>query len=929
MATWVGASAQTVITKDQARTMYTTYAPTRVSVHDPSAVWDAQSAQYYIFGTHRGQAKTTDLYHWTMQSPSVPWGIPNGSGGVDIVASTTAFNTPQVKQVNKGGVMVDLPPFNAQYWASQASTNYDINGNLWAPDIIYNKAMGKWCQYLSVNGDNWASSIVMLTADKITGPYVYQAPVVISGFNGTNTNSYKSTDLEIVLGTQASLPSRYAKGSSWGTTWPNCIDPCVFYDANGNLWMTYGSWSGGIFSLQLDEQTGLRDYNVNYPLVGATNNYTSDPYYGKKIAGGYYVSGEGSYVHHVGNYYYLFVTYGGLDSKGGYEMKVFRSQNPDGPFVAPNGTSAVYSSYQMNYGLNGITLGEKIIGAYDDWGFMTVGTKGELSQGHNSVITDAKGRTLLVYHTRFNDGTEGHQVRVHQLFSNQDGWLVAAPFEFTGETLTDADVSTSQRFNAQQVAGSYQVMIHKQKMDYANQEVVRPVAITLNTDGSVSGTYTGTWSLVDGTSYINLTVAGLTYKGVVMEQQMEPTTIKALAFSGMNSAGTCIWGYKMQDPYLLAYTINKYMPVKDGDIIDHSIDLTGFAPDGVQATWTSSNSAVLSPTGDYSAAAMTADTMPTDLTVRLNASIYEFRDTINVKVVRSQSDYWTGAQAYYPFDASPIINAFNTDQTFSPLHNGTATSPQLVTDTERSGKVVHTNFGAAGQESYLQTLNPLLGSVLKDGFTVSFFVKLPTANSWDDLFSFYNASTSKRLYMTGNTYIGYNNGTGNWIDLNYPTNITTNNIPVGHWTLVTFTISRTNGLKLYIDGVERAISYANGSQGGATISSVSAFNFAEVVDHVQSCPTMLLGYGSFWGSTDAYYDDLMVFNRPLSASDVRALSTAETAGHDFTGIETVKTTQPSVIDTNIYNLSGQRVGTSLDGLPRGIYIRQGKKFVVK
>ena len=108
--------------------------------------------------------------------------------------------------------------------------------------MIYNKKLGKWCMYMSVNGDNWYSSIVLMTSDNITGPYLYQGPVVISGFH--TGNAYKDTDLELVLGTQASLPSRYK--TPWASTdkpsYPNCIDPCVFYDESGKLWMSYGSW---------------------------------------------------------------------------------------------------------------------------------------------------------------------------------------------------------------------------------------------------------------------------------------------------------------------------------------------------------------------------------------------------------------------------------------------------------------------------------------------------------------------------------------------------------------------------------------------------------------------------------------------------------------------------------------------------------------
>ena len=122
----------------------------------------------------------------------------------------------------------------------------------------------------------------------------------------------------------------------------------MFYDANGQLWMAYGSWSGGIFIFKLDPTTGLRDYTVTYPIQTNNGHAVSDPYFGKHIAGGYYVSGEGSYIQKIGDYYYLFVTNGGLEAKNGYVMRVFRSSNPDGPFVDVKGKSAVYDYYSMN-----------------------------------------------------------------------------------------------------------------------------------------------------------------------------------------------------------------------------------------------------------------------------------------------------------------------------------------------------------------------------------------------------------------------------------------------------------------------------------------------------------------------------------------------------------------------------------------------------
>ena len=326
------------------------YSLKRVSVHDPSIVWDSASKTYYIFGSHRATAKTTDLMRWT--TLTAPWATANSTNA----ANNVAFTSPQVTKIKKNGAEVNFS-FNAMAWSKRGNANYNVDGNMWAPDVIYNKAMKKWCMYLSVNGDNWYSSIILLTSDKITGPYRYQAPVVISGFH--TSTSYKDTDLEIVIGTQPSLPSRYAVGNNWGRRYPNCIDPCVFYDEVGKLWLSYGSWSGGIYMLELDEQTGLRDYDVEYRLTGSGDGITVDPYFGKKIAGGYYASGEASYIEYIGGYYYLFVTNGGLAAggvandynNGGYQMRVFRSQNPDGPYVDSHRQAALYPSYLLNFGL--------------------------------------------------------------------------------------------------------------------------------------------------------------------------------------------------------------------------------------------------------------------------------------------------------------------------------------------------------------------------------------------------------------------------------------------------------------------------------------------------------------------------------------------------------------------------------------------------
>ena len=529
---------------------------THVSVHDPSVVWDPASQTYYIFGSHRDHAKSTDMMNWT--KITVPWATATSNDADPNIA----FTTPEVTKIKKGGTEYDFT-FDAIKWSArggaQGQTKYDVTGNQWAPDVIYNKVMNKWSMYLSVNGDNWYSSIILLTSDNIEGPYRYQAPVVISGFHVGDAKAYKDTDLEIVIGTQDALPDRYAKKATlnergnWGEFWPNNIDPCVFYDEEGKLWMSYGSWSGGIWMLELDENTGLRDYDVNYELTGSGQSITVDPYFGKKIAGGYYVSGEASYIEHIGDYYFLFMSYGGLAAggnandynNGGYQMRVFRSDKPDGPYKDMDGNDAVYNSYQLNFGPNANTnRGINIFGAYKDWGNQAKGNNGERSQGHNSIIAAEDGRTYLVYHTRFQNRQESHEVRVHQVFMSKNGWLVAAPFEYTGEQVTSADIATTQQIANDQIPGDYKLLIHKYKLDHTKKEAVSPVDIQLNADGTISGSQAGTWKTEDGTSYVIIKLGSTTYYGVFVEQTLEPTDDKAVAFTAVTKNGQTIWGYQ-------------------------------------------------------------------------------------------------------------------------------------------------------------------------------------------------------------------------------------------------------------------------------------------------------------------------------------------------------------------------------------------------
>ena len=646
----------------------------RVVCHDPSIVIDditnPSSPTYYIYGSHLGRGKTTadkNYQEWTVfkageENATATNSLFCNTGGV-LVNFSQAYSTHAITSVKDySGKSVTFGNFDANGWQKKGNT---VKGMQWAPDVVYNKTMKKWCMYMSLNGGSWCSSIVCFTSDNIEGPWKYQGPVVFSGFFGkyahnsyAAANDWKNTDLAIATG-ETSLPQRYNVGDKWGSFWPNCIDPCVFYDDNDNLWMSYGSWSGGIFLLKLDKTNGLRDYTYTFPYEvngkavtpGAANaNTTSDPYFGKKIAGGHYVSGEASYIEKIGSHYFLFMSYGGLESNGGYQMRVFRSDKPEGPYVDCNGTSAVTNRYLMNYSAKTAdNRGVLLFGGYK-WDPMS---GAEIAQGHNSAFNDKQGRSFVVYHSRFSNQGEGHQVRVHQLFLNDEGWIMAAPFEFDGETITNNDIATKASIADSEIAGDYQFMRHEYGQDTEKKAYETPVNIRLNADGTITGAEKGTWERTAGTDYIHLTINGVVYRGVLVRQTIDYTNIPAVAISALSSSSGSttlgqkrytkqqeVWAVKADAKAAIKYTANKMsLPFDDGTIIEESLTLPTEGLLGTNVSWKSSNESVLASDGTVMGKGEVT------MTMAISKDNYVYTKDYTLKV---EADVAADAQVYYP-----------------------------------------------------------------------------------------------------------------------------------------------------------------------------------------------------------------------------------------------------------------------------------------
>ena len=900
------------LTDDDIKNLYQNKSNNRVTVHDPSIIKAGE--QYYIHGTQQGAATTTDLVDWTTLDFSK-----------NETKTMYAEDLETIFANNTSGYNADAY-FRA--YGQAAGAKWEVPGNLWAPDIIYNPDMNKYCMYLSLNGRVWNSVIVLLTSDSVDGPFEYAGPVIFSGFTDgnvattgdtstENTNAeaakYTNTDLKKVLDAcgpdidnkdsdKDGLPDRYddkiinVKGvddgaNKYGTYLPHAIDPCVFYDESGTLWMTYGSWSGGIYILKLDGKTGLRDYSESYGLTYSnTSNagtITSDPYFGKKIAGGFYVSGEGSYIEKIGDYYYLFMSYGFYDPAGGYEMRIFRSENPDGPYVDSNEVNAIYDKYELNYGPNAVTnRGEKLMGNYQ-WDTMDIA---EVAQGHNSAFVDDDGRAYVIYHTKFNDGTYGHTVRVHELFLNEDGWLVAAPYEFSGEitlgatascvkgsnnqyTITTSDYNTTS-WQDTDVAGDYQLLVHKYKVNHTNYEVVEPVDITLNTNGTITGAMTGSWAWSSkGQPYITVTVGGTAYKGVFTNQIIDGSTAEILCFTAMDTkTGVNIWGTKkLTDNVAVAKNAVRFSAIIPENTYT-DIELSDKTTDDVAVKWLSSDENIISTTGKVTAPSV--DTTIT-LTARLSKGNYYY-DKIYTTTVKAgginNADIETGLVANYDFEGDGFLNKVNNSQHGTAMALSAGTKPSIEYNNEQGSKILHQYFGFpdGNSTSYVQFPNPLKGESI-DGATVSLWVNRIDSDVWDAIWSFFDEETG-RVYLTPNAYLGFNAGGQCWFDCNHPGSVITNKIAINDWNLVTVSMD-SNGFGIYING---ELVFTE-SKNEAFVNGSEFTGYQLVIDLIKSSADFYLGYGSWWGSSPLLMDNLKIYGRALAEVDVAKLYAAERA----------------------------------------------------
>lgn len=649
---------------------------TNVSVHDPSVV--KVDDTYYIFGSHLAAAKSTDLLNWEM---------------ISSLSANEAVN--------------ESPLFDYNYTAEIAEGiewTDGFTGN-WAADVIQAPNGKFWFYYNHCAQDNpdtpdvvdevcWNRSYLGLAeADNIEGPYKNKGIFLRSGYRSEAEFTAYPLD-------------------NGQTTWngdvdPNAIDPAAFYDADGKLWMVYGSYSGGIFVLAMDEETGMPEAGQGY---------------GKKLVGGDFRAMEGAFVMYSpeSEYYYLFFSVAGFDLNGGYNIRVARSKTPDGPYLDNVGNDIA--------AIGGLEVGEKLMGGFEYTQELgeTAPAWGYQSPGHNSAYYDeATGRHILVTHTRFPqtstefpENTAAHQVRVHEMFINSLGWPMASPQRYVpleGDNMVVAD----------ELYGYYKFINHGNDV---NTDAIRSMHIALNEDHSVTGDDPGIWYMIDD-SNIKLELDSGTYFGVAKWQWDDATNAMAVTVSATSSEGATIWASKrdeITDTANVLGTVQEALDIKtELSIADEGYSLPTKGKDGAAINWESSDEYYI--TSEGSVFIPTPDRGDKAVTLTANISLNGESTTKTFNVNLEARPEFKNAIAHYAFEDSlsdglgNLDDAGVTDNNLLNVGAGTAAYAEGQT-----GKAF--NFdGATGVRLPDEIIN-------SDSFTVSFWSKPDTLTPYTPLF---------------------------------------------------------------------------------------------------------------------------------------------------------------------------------------------------
>lgn len=229
---------------------------------------------------------------------------------------------------------------------------------LWAGDIVQRN--GTFWYYYSVSAWMNFHSCIGLATNTTLDPA---------------DPAYKWIDKGVVIDS--------ARGGVGGKGRVNVIDPNLFADEDGKLYLNYGSYQNGLRQIRIDPANGLPLENPPKPVTLTTG------------------LGEAAFMIRAGDWYYLTCSRGkccaGMEST--YQVVYGRARAPEGPFLTKNGSSMLNNAYDI----------------------LLTGDANHPGQGGQSFFRD-RDSLFMVYHSyTAPDGKS--LLNIRPVYQDATGWL--------------------------------------------------------------------------------------------------------------------------------------------------------------------------------------------------------------------------------------------------------------------------------------------------------------------------------------------------------------------------------------------------------------------------------------------------------------------------------------------------------------------------
>jgi len=363
----------------------------------------------------------------------------------------------------------------------------------------------------------------------------------------------------------------------------NAIDPTVFKDADGKLWMIYGSFFGGIAIVQLDPKDPSKllhpgTHGTTIACRGYEKVYEQDGFEGKPTVSvdgqsftAYGIEGASIVYNPETKYYYLFVSYDRLALT--YHVRVGRSKNVEGPYLDYNGKPLVYD--QEKQGPEEVN-GTKLIGPYR-WKSTGAGWVGT---GHTTLFYTADKN--LMFGSNSKDRPNGTSfVGLRRVFWTDDGWPLLSPCIYGGEDLLFTEFASDNEKESNLVtvdsilnsgeSAQWDFIVFSVTDDTTFRRIDESTVFTLKKDGTIEGGgkwKIGYWNsdmemgdgvtkdgkgfeqifLGNGVSMLVELPGGVKAKGVCAYGWDQDRKCQTVFFTGLTETGIPVWGQRTPTP---------------------------------------------------------------------------------------------------------------------------------------------------------------------------------------------------------------------------------------------------------------------------------------------------------------------------------------------------------------------------------------------